>query len=56
MALNFIARESSLEGIKKETGNTSSTPYSAKKYPAGFLRTLAILTRVLIDGNDAPVS
>jgi len=56
MALNFIARDSPFEGIKKEIGNTSSTPYSSKKCPAGFLRTLAILTRVCMDGNDAPVS
>jgi len=27
-----------------------------KKITRGFLRTLAILTRVFIDGNDAPVS
>jgi len=48
--------DSSREGIKKEIGNISSTPYSSKKYPAGFLRTSAISNRVSLDGNYAPVS
>ncbi len=32
------------------------SPYPSRKYPAGFLRTLAILTKVFMDGSDAPVS
>ncbi len=34
----------------------SFPPYSSKKYHAGFLRTLAILIRVRMDGSNAPVS
>ncbi len=33
-----------------------SNYYPSKKYPIGFLRTLAILTSVSKDGRDAPVS
>ena len=30
--------------------------YSLKKYPAFFLRTLALFTSISIDGDDAPTS
>ena len=63
MGREIVTRGARLIGIKEEKLGIHpllilrpfSSPYSSKKYPAGFLRTLAILAKVFIDGNDAPV-
>ena len=44
------------ESFAQKSDNKHNSFYSSKKYPAGFLRALVILTKVFKDGKDAPVS